>query len=223
MHAKNSPVRDELSTFRFYRFKSKDLLFETESGISNITLILLTKNNLTMKNKHLFTILTASILFCILTFSCTKFEDKEKPGSTYRLRSVKHRLCSGAWRCHGGATIYADQSMKESNSPMDPIIIITDLNIQFSKDGTYKSAIYYAQDPYSNPLPYPVFYKHKQLLSEEGQWWFDKKDKTILYMTFDGVTEKMKITSLNRTTLYMYHIDESTGIVEDYVFLYSRN
>ncbi len=169
-----------------------------------------------MKNKRLFTILTASILFCILTFSCTKFE--EGPGKTFRLRSVKHRLCESGWE-FVSYRFYANQSMKESNSPMDSTITITNFSLHFSKNGTYNLIINYdGQDPNSNPQPNPVFYKYKQLHEEEGKWWFDKKDKTILYMTFDGVTEKMKITSLNKSVLFMFHIDDSTGIVEDYRF-----
>ncbi len=166
-----------------------------------------------MNNKHLFTILTASILFGILTFSCTKFE--EKPGKTFRLRSVKHLLCASEWRL-GEMNIYADQKMKESDSNMDSTIFIWDFNLQFSKDGTYNSVISYAAGPYSNPQPYPGFYQYNQ--SQKGQWWFDKKDKTILYMTFDGVTEKMKITSLWKSGFTMFHIDDSTGIIEVFEF-----
>ena len=176
-----------------------------------------------MNNKHLFTILTASFLFGILTFSCTKFE--EGPGRTFRLRSVKHRLCDDGWNLRG-RRIYADQSKKQSDISYPTNECIFTFDVHFSKDGTYLSQVIILKDEPSywqgtqigpTPTPYPGFYKYNQF--QEGQWWFDKKDKTILYMTFDGVTEKMKITSLSKNNFNMFHIDDSTGIIETFEFL----
>jgi len=170
-----------------------------------------------MNNKHLFTILTASFLFGILTFSCTKFE--EGPGRTFRLRSVNHRLCDDGWHVVA-RRVYADQSKKQSDIGYPTNEFIITFDVHFSKDGSYLSQVIIFKDEPSTlnpqPTPYPGFYKYNQF--QEGQWWFDKKDKTILYMTFDGVTEKMKITSLSKSQFKMFHIDDSTGIIETFEF-----
>ncbi len=152
-----------------------------------------------MNNKHLFTILTASFLFGILTFSCTKFE--EGPGRTFRLRSVKHRLCDDGWNLRG-RRIYADQSKKQSDISYPTNECIFTFDVHFSKDGTYLSQVIILKDEPSywqgtqigpTPTPYPGFYKYNQF--QEGQWWFDKKDKTILAHdrpTFRTVDESRK-------------------------------
>lgn len=148
-------------------------------------------------------------IICVL-FSCTKYDQN----SNFRLRSVKHILCKNSWKLSWYRSYDTVEDFEKDEWNPETGYIDT-FNIHFDKNGSFTSAVKVKSKKglVANPdeAGYSGFYEYSDSL--QGNWRFEKGDKTTIYLNMEGVDEKFEIVELNKGFLKFIHFDKS-GKVE---------
>jgi hypothetical protein len=147
------------------------------------------------------------LIFCLV--SCQKFEE----GRNFRLRTVKQILCKKSWTLFGTFFEQDTQSTRE----------VSVFNIKFNKDETctYQVLVRRGSEGEQNApdyVPYPGFYVYTEKTVFESTWRFDKNDKSIIYIDFEGSEEKFTINSLDRHSLSLKINVKNEALIEGFHF-----